>query len=156
MWITLYAWKKTFWLLELQVKEFLDSWMTNMWTTFGFVLKLQNKFYDENYVTIIVLSFWTEYEPIWLDFTVQTLILVWVFLSQQARRYKSFFWWLNLAIWAHILPRVRGEISWQTLLVVIFLLLKIKRKLFSNVSHWKKQLNPFLQNSNDQNDWKSG
>ena len=41
-----------------------------------FLLNLNNKinFTRKKYVTFIILYLWDKYEPMWLDFTVQTVI----------------------------------------------------------------------------------
>ena len=40
----------------------------------------------------ILLYLWAKYNPIWPAFTGQTVILVLVFWSEQARHYTLLFW----------------------------------------------------------------
>jgi hypothetical protein len=90
------------------------------------------------------LCLWAKYKPIWLDFTVKTLIfskLKIVYCSS-----KSLFCLLNLAILAHILPTGRGKVIWHTLFFKkLFCCSKWREKLGFMLAKFHLQRNPYWE-----------
>ena len=93
-------------------------WMTPNWKLiFCWFWKKKKKILYKEYATLILLYLWAKYE-----LTVQTMILVLVFFSEQTWHFKSLFW-------THVSPTSRGEWMQHTLFIVKFMyFFLIKRK----------------------------